>query len=461
MATSYTEAVKTAKLKAQTAQNTAQETDAVSGTQNPQPSAAQGAAGYAAPAERSYTAALQAQNAAIGNAGANVQGAPAQETATIINANGEKQTANVAGQPPMSYTEALGAANMQQGAANMQQAAGYSGGIGMLPAAVDKDTVSIPRQPGSSPQMKNPGAALTTAGTVQDPTGTGNDAAVPAAGEPEENAAQDAQMSYWEKQKKFYEDMYNTQVANNNQAAADAAARAAEMAQQNIDQLNRQWQNTNKQLYRDYMENQRKTPQQLAAMGYNGGLSETSLLRLANAYQEALNENEAARSGDITKINTQLQQNDWEAQQAANQANQNAYMTYAQSLNGLEQQQYQEQQTKAETMAATGDFSGYLNLGYSQDEVDYMTRLWLKQNPKLWNTWVKAHPDEAERMGIKLKKKKSGGGYAGSGDPNDEKPKTPTGDGKTPVTGARDATPKVAVNGSGYVNVNNPTRGYV
>ncbi len=73
-------------------------------------------------------------------------------------------------------------------------------------------------------------------------------------------------------------------------------------------------------------------------------------------------------------------------------------------------------------MAASGDFSGYLGLGYSQDEVDYLTRLWLKQNPKLLNTWIDAHPEEAARMGIKKKKKKGKSGRGGSsstGDPHD------------------------------------------
>ena len=41
---------------------------------------------------------------------------------------------------------------------------------------------------------------------------------------------------------------------------------------------------TNRQLYRDYMGNKRTLPQQMAAMGYNGGLSESAQLRLRNSY---------------------------------------------------------------------------------------------------------------------------------------------------------------------------------
>lgn len=48
-----------------------------------------------------------------------------------------------------------------------------------------------------------------------------------------------------------------------------------------------------------------------------------------------------------------------------------------------DQQNYQELLDRAETLAAFGNFSGYLALGYSQDQVEQMRKAWAAMNPNL------------------------------------------------------------------------------
>ena len=48
---------------------------------------------------------------------------------------------------------------------------------------------------------------------------------------------------------------------------------------------------------------------------------------------------------------------------------------------------YQKLLERAETLAAFGDFSGYLSLGYSQDQVNQMKKTWQAMNPNIsWAT---------------------------------------------------------------------------
>lgn len=48
-----------------------------------------------------------------------------------------------------------------------------------------------------------------------------------------------------------------------------------------------------------------------------------------------------------------------------------------------DQQNYQELLDRAETLAAFGNFSGYLALGYSQDQVEQMRKAWAAMNPNI------------------------------------------------------------------------------
>ena len=49
-------------------------------------------------------------------------------------------------------------------------------------------------------------------------------------------------------------------------------------------------------------------------------------------------------------------------------------------------QQQQDAATKAQNMAQYGDFSGYLELGYTQSEIDQMQKAWIAANPELART---------------------------------------------------------------------------
>ena len=110
-----------------------------------------------------------------------------------------------------------------------------------------------------------------------------------------------------------------------------------------IDSLNEQYQGINRQLYVDYMMGRRDLPQQLAAMGYTGGLRESSLLNLQNNYEGQLAENERSRlagirdieSGGLDKELTLGIENIKDNQQAQDKAYDRATAVRAQMLSQL------------------------------------------------------------------------------------------------------------------------------
>lgn len=239
---------------------------------------------------------------------------------------------------------------------------------------------------------------------------------------------------YYDQARAGYRTMYDEAVAGNNQAAERAAAQAREAAAANRQALDTGYQGTNRQLYRDYMQNQRTLPQQMAARGYTGGLSESAQLRLQNSYEEALAENERSRLGQQASADAALSQRLYEIQAQADSGNREArqqLLAYEQGLRDLQRQEAREDaayartlqeqqrqearqdlQTRATTLAAAGDFSGYADLGYSQAQIDALTRAWLASNPDLTSAWISAHPVDAQRLGISVESTPSySGGY--------------------------------------------------
>ena len=219
------------------------------------------------------------------------------------------------------------------------------------------------------------------------------------------------ELDYWSTMKEMYANLYAEAVKANDAQAAIAAERAAAAAEEQIAALGAQYESTNRQLYRDYMQTQKALPQQLAAQGYTGGMSESARLRLGMSYEEALAQNERARIAAASGINSERAQTEYEIQAAAAEANRAALENQNAQLIALQQEQYAYEQAlkeaRAEQMAAAGDFSGMLDLGYTQDEVDYLTRLWLLENPDAKSTWIEAHPEDAKRLGITKEKKKT------------------------------------------------------
>lgn len=122
-----------------------------------------------------------------------------------------------------------------------------------------------------------------------------------------------------------------------------------------------------------------------------------------NAVAQAISENDAARAKalyaeaqrvDNSIVNTAVKQLSVDTTLAENERSR------------LEQQ--------AATLAKYGDFSGYAALGYSQDQIDAMQKVWGAQNPKLYYERTGAYPASYTPKG---------GGGGGGGDDNTIPPK--------------------------------------
>ena len=211
----------------------------------------------------------------------------------------------------------------------------------------------------------------------------------------------DTAPDYYDQQRAGYQNMYDEAVRHNNEQAERAAEQAREAAEAQRQALAQGYQGTNRQLYRDYMENRRRLPQQMGAAGYSGGLSESAQLRLRNSYEEALAENERSRMGQQATADANLANRLYEIRAAADSGNQEAWQQRQAYEQTLRDQQRQDQISHADTLAAAGDFSGYRALGYTQNEIDAMTRSWLASNPDMKSAWIAAHPEDAERLGIR------------------------------------------------------------
>ena len=185
---------------------------------------------------------------------------------------------------------------------------------------------------------------------------------------------------YYNQLGQLYKTAYDEQVAANNAALEAARQRAQETTDAQIAALAEEYAGTNRALYRDYMNSRRTLPQQLAAMGYNGGLSESSMLRLNNSYEEGLNENERARLAQEATYNQALAQQLYEAQARATEANQSALQNWYGQQATLKDMIYRDAQQRAATMAASGDFSEYKNLGFSDSEIKYLKQMWKRMN---------------------------------------------------------------------------------
>lgn len=269
-------------------------------------------------------------------------------------------------------------------AKNMEQkkaaAAAAAGGLYGALAGAQQPTTT-PTQPTTTPTQ--PG---TSGGKVTyiDPNGDAQKGTTE--GTPEETPTADATetpRTYLDDLKDQYQKMYDDAVKANNDAAKAAAERSLAQVEQGIGELGEQYGNINKQLYRDYMESLRVLPQELAARGYSGGMSESARLGLDTAYGERLNENEAARIAAIMQLRQQGADAEYQANAARDQANAEAQQTLYANMMNLILQQQQDAATKAQNMAQYGDFSGYLGLGYTQSEIEQMQKAWIAANPEL------------------------------------------------------------------------------
>lgn len=260
------------------------------------------------------------------------------------------------------------------------------------------------RQPTTTPTQ--PGTSGGGKVTYIDPNGDAQKGTTE--GTPEETPGE-PQRTYLDELRDQYQKMYDDAVKANNDAAKAAAERALAQAEKGVGELGDQYGSLNKQLYRDYMESLRVLPQEMAARGYSGGMSESARLGLDTAYGERLNENEAARIAAIMQLRQQGADAEYQANAARDQANAQAQQNLYANMMNLILQQQQDAATKAQNMAQYGDFSGYLGLGYTQSEIDQMQKAWIAANPELARTLGYVKTPEPVYSSY------SGGGSSGGG----------------------------------------------
>lgn len=275
---------------------------------------------------------------------------------------------------------------------------GAMAGAGRLPKPDGaQQPTTTPTQPGTSGGGKV---------TYIDPNGDAQKGTTE--GTPEETPGE-PQRTYLDELRDQYQKMYDDAVKTNNDAAKAAAERALAQAEKGVGELGDQYGSLNKQLYRDYMESLRVLPQEMAARGYSGGMSESARLGLDTAYGERLNENEAARIAAIMQLRQQGADAEYQANAARDQANAQAQQNLYANMMNLILQQQQDAATKAQNMAQYGDFSGYLGLGYTQSEIDQMQKAWIAANPELAKTLGYVKTPEPVYSSY------SGGGSSGGG----------------------------------------------
>lgn len=279
------------------------------------------------------------------------------------------------------YAEAV-AKNAESGApwvssAEKAAAAAAAGGLyGSLAGAG-----RLPKPDGAQqPTTTQPGTSGGGKVTYIDPNGDAQKGTTE--GTPEDTPGE-PQRTYLDELRDQYQKMYDDAVKANNDAAKAAAERALAQTEKGVGELGDQYGSLNKQLYRDYMESLRVLPQEMAARGYSGGMSESARLGLDTAYGERLNENEAARIAAIMQLRQQGADAEYQANAARDQANAQAQQNLYANMMNLILQQQQDAATKAQNMAQYGDFSGYLELGYTQSEIDQMQKAWIAANPEL------------------------------------------------------------------------------
>lgn len=161
-----------------------------------------------------------------------------------------------------------------------------------------------------------------------------------------------------------------------------------------------------------------------------------------NAVAQAISENDAARAKalyteaqrvDNSIVNTAVKQLSVDTTLSENERSR------------LEQQ--------AATLAKYGDFSGYAALGYSQDQIDAMQKVWGAQNPKLYYERTGAYP-----ASYTASNRRTGGGGNGGGGGGDAIPqvKNPTRNDAKDLSSIHENSSITNVNGPGWTLV----RGY-
>ena len=147
-------------------------------------------------------------------------------------------------------------------------------------------------------------------------------------------------------------------------------AAALEAAKLNLDsqktQVNQQYDDLARQLYIQRRQQEMMLPEQMAAMGYTGGITESSALGLQTSYADALRQGETQRINTIASLEQAIRQAELEGNQQLaaqlstlaqntmgmygdalaqiqNQANQNQQFTYQQIMDNIANRQWAQQ----------------------------------------------------------------------------------------------------------------------
>lgn len=200
------------------------------------------------------------------------------------------------------------------------------------------------------------------------------------------NAAEGA--DYFQTQADLYKGIMELQQKQNRENAELATEGTLEEIARQTEKLETQYGQNDKELYRDYRKDLRDLPQQLAAMGITGGLSETSRVDLESGYGENLNKSQLQRLAAIADLDAQGVAAKRENDATARAQDVAALQAYYNALAQLGGQKYQEdlakKQQSAETLAAMGDYSGYVKLGLmTEKQAALMKKAWISENRNL------------------------------------------------------------------------------
>ena len=131
------------------------------------------------------------------------------------------------------------------------------------------------------------------------------------------------------------QELYQSSLENNNTAYAAQLKQAMAALERQRESVDEQYQDAQKQLYIDMMIQKKQAPQQLSAMGYNGGLTESSLLGIDRDYEQNMLANEEAKNqalADLTYQEIAAQSDNAVAKAQAQQTAQENYLSNYMSI---------------------------------------------------------------------------------------------------------------------------------
>lgn len=180
-------------------------------------------------------------------------------------------------------------------------------------------------------------------------------------------AQQSAAMQQLQNQLTQVNAAYEQALAVNNTAYAAQLEQTRMKIQQRIDALNQSYKDLNRQLYVDYMKSRKNLPQQLAAQGHTGGLTESAMLGLETGYQGQLAANERERLTGISDLEAGGLNSELELKLAQAQAQQELQDT-AYNRKAALYAQMLEQKNREEDLAREEEETAYNRKLYAEEQ---------------------------------------------------------------------------------------------